>query len=146
MRNGIALPITEHSLFLAEEIIGLHIGKEEEAGGVYFSTSNRIAPEKALLVELILLFNKREAYIAEVKDYHYFEDGGIPADSEEYSPKEFIAKSEKHWFKIDSLRKVGDDELKEFEMRNQVVQQKYGSVSGYIKESKRFQVFYFRAI
>ena len=144
MSVGIALPIIQRGFHSAKKVVNLHQKHTGEVGEVYFSTNNRIDPNKGKSVDYVLLVSNTFKFIAEFVSYEYFEDKGNPSDVIKYSPKEFNQDIDKHWFKIKNIRKIDDAELNQFEMINKAAQEKYNGVCNYVNNSKRLQVFYFR--
>lgn len=141
---GINLPVAPWGFYSAEEVVKHHVDKLNESGKVWFSTSNRIDPKKAGVIKYILFTNKSGLrYIATVVDYKFFEEKGLPSSSEEFSPEYYSTEEEKHWFLIDSIEKISSDDVNKLIMLNREVQNQYGSVEGYINNTKRLQVFYF---
>lgn len=144
MKYLIALPITKIGFMTEDDIVFLHMSTEADKGAVYFSTNNRILPKKAAAVSYVLFVSKnlKSTYIANVKDYQYFDCGGRTSDAEIYCVEQFKNSKDKHWFKLENIRTISDDELKKLLMYNTAVQKNYHNVYEYISGSKRLQVFY----
>lgn len=145
MNFGINLPVTSWGFLSAEEVVEAHFKKLEETGCVWFSTSNRIDSKKAKAVNEILLSNKADIrYLATVTHYINFKEGGLPKTAEDFCPDFCNNVAEEHWFLVDSIRPITAEELEQFSMINEAVQNEYGNVEAYIENTKRLQVFYFK--
>lgn len=142
MKIAIVLPLTKVGFYEPDEVIDFHLRKQVESKEFYFSTSNRMDYKKASQVDYVILANKNFAYISNKKDYIHFDEKSAPEDVKDYVPEEFSNDLDLHWFKLSNLRKIGLDELNNFEMVNKKVQLEYGGVGNYIRDTKRLQVFY----
>lgn len=147
MKFGIALPVTSRSFYEADEVMDKHINKAKENNGtVYFSTSNRIDPRKAMDITYVLFVNKDFTYIAKSVEYISFEQKSYPKDRYVFQPDDFDNDIDLHWFKVTNIHKVKIEELNKFEMINKEAQMKYNGVGNYIKDTGRLQVFYFKEV
>ena len=143
---GALLPISNIGLITPEEVVDLHVTKLKKAKKVYLSTNINHKEENAKQLSFLLLVNRKEdfVYLAEISSYIYFENGGIPNDSKDFSPSQFSETPCEHWYKLKSITKIEKEDLADFEMTNKKSMSEYGSLSGYLKNSRRIQLFYVR--
>lgn len=143
---GALLPISNIGLITPEEVVDLHVTKLKKAKKVYLSTNINHKEENAKQLSFLLLVNRKEdfVYLAEISSYIYFENGGVPNDSKVFSPSQFSEIPCEHWYKLKSITKIEKEDLADFEMTNKKSMSEYGSLSGYLKNSRRIQLFYVR--
>lgn len=141
---GINIPVAPKGFCTAQQIVQEHISHLNSCGGVYFSTSDRIDPNKATDLDFLLLSNLSGLrYLCEIESYQYFEDPAVPKDSAMYSPQKYANVSEKHWFKLRSISAVGTNVTSNLIPLNKKVSARCGNVENYISTTGRLQVFYF---
>ena len=144
MSYGVNIPVASKGFLTAQDIIGLHEDVLKEKKYVYFSTSDRISPDKGEEIDYLLLSNQSGLRVlCEIIFYDYFSDKGIPNDSTEYSPKKFADVPEKHWFKVSTMKEIGSNEVSHLIPLNKQMAEKYLNVEDYIVNTGRLQVFYF---
>ena len=145
MNYGVNIPLAAKGFLSAQDILNLHEDVLKEKTYVYFSTSDRISPDKGEALSYLLLSNQSGIRVlCEIISYDHFPNKGVPNDSTEYSPKRFAYIPEKHWFKISSMREASIDEICSLTPLNKQTEQKYLNVENYIANTGRLQVFYFR--
>ena len=145
-QNGINLPmpIKQVGLDTPEDIVERHFNHLKSNGLVYFSTSNRIDPKKALDVDYVLLSNQSGLRIlCTVDNYQYFKEEGVPSDSNLYSPKKYANEPKKHWFWFSKMEAIDANQCEKMHLHNAKTEAAYGNVESYISQTKRLQTFYF---
>lgn len=146
MSYGVNIPVAAKGFLTAEDIIELHKDVLKEKKYVYFSTSDRISPDKGEEIDYLLLSNQSGLRVlCEIVSYDFFSDKGMPSDSTEYSPKKFADVPEKHWFKVSKMEKISSDQVSRLIPLNKQTAGKYSNVEEYIVNTGRLQVFYFTA-
>ncbi len=144
MSYGVNIPVAAKGFLTAQDIVELHKVVLEEKGYVYFSTSDRMSPDKGEELNYLLLSNQSGIRVlCEIVSYDYFPDKGVPSDSTEYSPKKFADVSEKHWFKVATMKEVSANEVSNLIPLNKQTERKYLNVENYIVNTGRLQIFYF---
>lgn len=145
MNYGVHIPVLSKGFLTAQDNIGLHKDVLKEKGCVYFSTSDKISPDKGEEIAYLLLSNKSGLrFLCEVVSYDYFPDKGLPSDSTEYSMKKFADVPEKHWFKLSTMKEISSNEVSQLMPINKQMAEKYLNVEEYIVNTGRLQVFYFK--
>lgn len=145
MNYGVNIPVAAKGFLTAQDIIRLHKDVLREKGYVYFSTSDRMSPDKGEELDYLLLSNQSGIRVlCEIVSYDYFSDKGVPSDSIEYSPKKFADVPEKHWFKVSTMEEVNGNEVSHLIPLNKQTERKYLNVENYIVNTGRLQIFYFR--
>lgn len=145
MSYGVNIPILAKGFLSAQDIIELHQDVLQEKQFVYFSTSDRISPDKGKELSYLLLSNQSGArLLCEIVSYEFFLDKGIPSDSTAYSPSKFADIPEKHWFKLSTMVEENASEISRLVPLNKQTEKKYSNVENYIQNTGRLQVFYFK--
>ena len=145
MNYGVNIPLATKGFLSAQDIIELHRDMLNEKKFVYFSTSDRINPDKGKELSYLLLSNQFGIRVlCKIVSYDYFPTKGIPSDSAEYSPSKLANVPEKHWFKISTMDEANANDTSQLVPLNKQTEKKYSNVENYILNTGRLQIFYFQ--